>query len=80
MTSFDICVNICINQRHFLRAVCPPAPTVTPGLQFQVLKVSQSDLKYPCFLFPPFFFAESWNHSPKVGFRPHLSLQQSIDG
>lgn len=48
------------------------------GLHFQVLKVSQSTLKCPCFLFPPFFFAESWNHSLKLIFRPDLHLQQSV--
>ena len=54
------------SQEVFIRgSACKEALCCPSRLHFEALILSQSDLKYPCFLFPHFFFAESWFQSLK---------------
>ena len=52
---------------------CKEALFCPSRLHFEALILSQSDLKYPCFLFPHFFFAESASRSLKVSCRLDMS-------
>ena len=52
---------------------CPMLKQRSPRRHFQAFKLAQSDLKYPCFLFPHFFFAESASRSLKVSCRLDMS-------